>query len=383
MQQGACGCIRTGFSQSSDPVLAAEELFYAIDQPGVELAVFFCSIDYDLDVLGAALAARFAGINLIGCTSAGEITPLGYSAGSIVGFSLAAPDFVAVSGAIHGLSRLSIKDVQAIARDACGRLHHATGSVPGEDAFAFLLIDGQCRSEEQVVSSVHWAIGEVPLFGGSAGSNLSFGPTFVYHEGGFHDDSAVLALVRTSHSFKLFTHHHFVDAEQKMVITAADPVTRLVTEINAEPAGREYARVVGLDIDKLTPMIFATHPVMVKVGGRYYARSIQKVNDDESLTFFCAIDKGIVLTVARGTGILENLKKLLAELRAELGQPQLIIACDCILRGLELERSQLKSQASRLFAAHNVIGLSTYGEQFRSMHVNQTFTGVAIGADRR
>ena len=57
-----------------------------------------------------------------------------------------------------------------------------------------------------------------------------------------------------------------------MVVTEADPVARIVTEINAEPAGREYARLVGLDVDKLTPMIFATHPVVVKVGGRYYTR---------------------------------------------------------------------------------------------------------------
>ena len=31
-----------------------------------------------------------------------------------------------------------------------------------------------------------------------------------------------------------------------MVVTEADPATRIVTEINAEPAGREYARLVGL-----------------------------------------------------------------------------------------------------------------------------------------
>ena len=32
-----------------------------------------------------------------------------------------------------------------------------------------------------------------------------------------------------------------------------------------------------------------------------------------------------------------------------------------------------------MFAANNVIGFSTFGEQFQAMHVNQTFTGAAIG----
>lgn len=97
------------------------------------------------------------------------------------------------------------------------------------------------------------------------------------------------------------------------------------------------------------------------------------------MTFFCAIDKGIVLTVANGTGILQDLERLFAELRADLGPPQLVIGCDCVLRGLELEQKQLKREAGDIFATHNVIGLSTYGEQFHAMHVNQTFTGAAIG----
>ena len=35
---------------------------------------------------------------------------------------------------------------------------------------------------------------------------------------------------------------------------------------------------------------------------------------------------------------------------------------------------------SEIFAENNVVGFSTYGEQFEAMHVNQTFTGVAIGS---
>jgi hypothetical protein len=33
---------------------------------------------------------------------------------------------------------------------------------------------------------------------------------------------------------------------------------------------------------------------------------------------------------------------------------------------------------SRILSRHNVVGFSTYGEQFNSMHVSQTLTGVAI-----
>ena len=34
---------------------------------------------------------------------------------------------------------------------------------------------------------------------------------------------------------------------------------------------------------------------------------------------------------------------------------------------------------SELYRDNNVIGFGTYGEQYRSMHLNQTLTGIAFG----
>ena len=51
--------------------------------------------------------------------------------------------------------------------------------------------------------------------------------------------------------------------------------------------------------DDLGPFSFASYPLVVKVGGDYYCRSIRNMNPDGSLSFFCAIDEGLVFTVAR------------------------------------------------------------------------------------
>ncbi len=374
--------IRIGYSCERDPERAAAALYRALAQPDAHIAVFFCSAEYDLAALGTALAGLFGEIRVIGCTTAGEIAPVGYLDGSIVGFSLAGPDFAVVTAPMRDLPSFSIGEGKAIAGDLRKQLDRAADAGPADNSFAFLLIDGLDKCEDIVVSAIYSALGKIPLFGGSSGGAMSFGSSSVYYDGAFHRDSAVLLLVRTRRAFRLFTMDHFVPSETRMVITEADPLTRVVTEINAEPAGREYARLVGLDVDRLTPMIFAAHPVMVKVGGRYYVRSIQKVNHDGSLTFFSAIDKGLVLTVANGTDIIRNLADRLAAIRAEIGRPQLLIGCECILRNLELEQKQLKGEAGRLLAAQNTVGFNTFGEQFQAMHVNQTFTGAAIGRGR-
>jgi hypothetical protein len=374
--------IKKSASRSSDPVVAARELQEAIAQPDISFALFFCSPDYDLQRLATELRTRFEGVDLVGCTTAGEITPVGYLNGAITGVSIAAPDLVAVSQRIDTLRAFEIEQGAQLIQSLLGQLEQRGARPSPENTFAFLQIDGLSQQEEAVVSALYGALGGIQLFGGSAGDGVRFESTHVYHDGAFHGDSAVLTLVHTDHPFVVFKTEHFVNTSNKMVVTQADPGRRIVTEINGEPAGREYAEQVGLEVDKLTPMIFAAHPVVVKVGGTYYVRSIQKVNEDESLTFFCAIDEGIVLTVARGLDMLENLEQLFERLHNQIGCPELVLGCDCILRRLELDQRGITAQAGELFAANNVIGFSTYGEQFNGMHVNQTFTGVAIGARR-
>ncbi|MFN0150154.1 MAG: nitric oxide-sensing protein NosP [bacterium] len=371
--------VRKGSSRSLDPVVAARELSEAVADPEASLVVFYCSPMYDLHALGREIASRFRGIQVVGCTTAGEITPAGYLQGSLTGVSIGGPGLRAASGRIGSLADFKFARGAALGESLLNELSR-TGAVPtGKTAFGFLLVDGLSMQEEALVSSLYRSLGDIPLFGGSAGDGTRFQQTYIYHDGAFHADSAVFTVVETDYPFLVFKTQHFVSGAEKMVVTEANPSQRVVTEINGEPAGREYARMVGLEVDKLTPMIFSAHPVVVTIGGETYVRSIQKVNEDESLTFFCAIEKGIVLTVARGVDLVENLEEAFQSVREQIGPPQLILGCDCILRNLEADQRGLLDKIGALMQANNVIGFATYGEQYNAMHVNQTFTGVAIG----
>jgi len=90
-----------------------------------------------------------------------------------------------------------------------------------------------------------------------------------------------------------------------------------------------------------------------------------------------------VLTVSDGDDIAKNLDAALTKLATELGSVDLILGFDCILRRLEAQQKQRSLDVSQVLKRHGVVGFSTYGEQYRSMHVNQTFTGVAIGKAKR
>jgi hypothetical protein len=119
--------------------------------------------------------------------------------------------------------------------------------------------------------------------------------------------------------------------------------------------------------------------MVVLIDGTYYVRSIQRVNQDGSLTFYCAIEEGLVLRVARGVDLVANMAAAFAQIQSEIGVPELVLGCDCILRKLEISEKGLIDQVSHVFERNNGIGFNTYGEQYRGIHVNQTLTGIAIG----
>ena len=374
--------VRIGSSAQPVPAAAAAELQRQIGHEQAGLALAFVSSRYDRDALARDLRREFGALPLIGCTTAGEIGPLGYMDGGLSGLTFGRDDLIYEVGLIEGVSRLDNRRGQAFAYGLRQRLAQRVEPFDPNRCFALLLIDGLCGHEEPVARAIHDGLGGIAMAGGSAGDGLDFRQTTVLYDGRFHTDAAVLLVAATPHPFTTFKTQHFVCGAQRMVLSGAIPEQRIATEINGFPAAREYARAIGLELSQLDPMVFSAHPMVVKVGGAEFVRSIQKVNPDGSLTFFCAIDEGIVFNVAQGVDLVDNLNSLFGDIEQRIGPPRLVIGCDCILRRLELVQNGAIDKVSAILRQHHVVGFSTYGEQFRGMHVNQTFTGIAIGARR-
>lgn len=375
----ATGGIRRCHAYQADPDEVAAELYRQLWQPDCRLVLLFVAPDYPLDTLAPALSLHFGDIPVVGCTTAGEISPDGYRYHSITGASFAAPDFFAEVRHIRGLSDYDLSDALGTVMSARYSLGQQCGFPLERHTFALLLVDGLSACEEQLAGHLARALGEIPICGGSAGDNMRFERTHILIKGEFVSDSAALVLIATRHPFEVFKSEHAVRHGERMVVTEADASSRLVTEINAEPAAAEYARLLGMSPERLSPLTFAAHPLVLNVGGVPYVRSIQRINPDLSLSFFCAIDEGIVLSGSRAMDIVDNLARTFQQVRQRLGAFQIVLGFDCILRTLPLLQSDALARLSQLLAANAVVGFSTYGEQYRAMHVNQTFTGIAIG----
>ncbi len=374
----SCG-IRVAASTLGSTRDAVEDLKRQLGTAGFQYIVAFFSIKHDAKELSSAIATAFPGVPFSGCSTAGEITPLGMIQGGVLLLAFPHDGFRVHADVISDIDQFGVERATETVRQLKSQICPPSTRPLKDSVFALMLVDGLSNAEETIVAAVHWAIEDIQLIGGSAGDDLAFNRTSIIQNGRELQRSAVLLMIESDFPFHVFKTQNFEPTPIKLVVTAADTENRIVHELNAEPAAIEYASAIGLLPQDLGPFSFASYPLVVKVGGDYFCRSIRNMNPDGSLSFFCAIDEGLVFTVARPQDMLHATEDLLEHLNSKLGGIDLVVGFDCILRRLDAETHQIRHKMDELYRKYSVAGFHTYGEQYNAMHLNQTLTGIAFG----
>ncbi len=378
--------VRGAWARADDAGEAVRRLRHALpDSDHAALTLFFCAGGFDRIRLAAALREQFTGAPRIACTTAGEITPEGARDGSVTALQFDASHFRVAVGGIPDVHELGIDDATRLIEELRSDLDSApplpTACQRGAPTdLAILLVDGLSSGEEVLLANLTPGLGAIPLVGGSAANGQRLEHAGISVGGGFASGGAALALVRTTLPVVKFKTESFVLGEQRIVVTSATPKSRTVHEFNGRPAIEEYARMIGVAKDDLTPEIFAEHPVAIRVAGMVYVRSIRQPLPDGSLQFHCAMDEGLVLHDVHAIDLVNDTRRAFAQMRARLGEPTAVLAFDCIQRRLETERLGRVEELDRLFQDNHVVGFRTYGEQFGRTHINFTLSALAFGS---
>jgi hypothetical protein len=367
-------------SHALDPDKAMGEICGQIAMQDLAGAIVFCSHRYPRPALARAINRHCEGVTVFGCISSGELTQSGYDSDSLCVIGFPRSGFRLVTHRFDDIDDFDVVEARDIVRNLAAVADRDSRDL-GETVnhVAIVLVEGLSHREELLTMTVQDALGDIPLIGGSSSDNLSFLDTAIFDGGAFHVRSAVVAILSSPRPMHIFKSQHYQPTGEKMVVTGAIPQDRVVTEINAEPAASEYLRLAGHAGEALGLEFFAAHPPMVRIGGSHHVRSIQSANPDGSLSFYCAIDEGIVLTIGEPIDRLEGMRALFADIEGHVGTVDRIIAFDCVLNRIDAEQRQLGRQVSELYRANRVIGFNSYGEQFHALHVNQTLSGLAIG----
>ena len=322
-----------------------------------------------------AVARHLPGLPVFGAVTPGQITPDGYDDTALLLIAFPRRHFRCASMVVAPLQPLSIGEITATVR------HHADRfpRTAGWNRLALGFADGTAKQEDLLISTLVGALEDVPVFGGSVGaSGTGDAGGFVLHGGTFRENAALLLLIDTDLEFHGVAFDHFLPTDRRMVVTHALPEDRLVIELNGAPAAREYARLVGCAPEALSPRVFAENPALMRQNRSYHVRAIHLANPDGSLSFLCSVDDGLLLTLGRGKEIVSAVEAGLDLQGGRGARPDFVLGFDCILRRLEIEQKGLSDQVSEVFRRRRVLGLNTFGEQYRGLHLNQTFAGVAF-----
>lgn len=308
---------------------------------------------------------------VVGCSSAGEIGPEGYSRDTVTALAFPSSSFRVGVSILRDQEKVPVTEWMAQLR----RFHSEFAPRPGRALFGLLLADARARQEDVLVATLDAAMPGLPVIGGSSANGIRFLPPHQVVDGREQPGAALFLLIETDLAVAEVSFAHFSPTDRRAVVTAADPQNRIILELNGEPAAQEYARLSGLTPEELTQTEFARSPLLLRTGSRHHVRAIRALTPEGGLQLMSGIEPGHVLTLGRAIDMTRGFAEAMDALPRP---PVMVLGFDCILRRLSLERAGMLDKMSELFARYRVAGFNTFGEQHGGMHVNQTFVGLAL-----
>ena len=350
---------------------------------GPNLVLFFAHPRHDFVALAGEIQARFPDALTAGCTTFGEIGPLGLTQGAVVGLALGSP-CRAAAVCVPNLCKLRFEDGPRLLEELARQLGLELGAVSASRHVLLTLTDGLSGMEEILVASIGARLPTVPLVGGSAGDGTRFQRTLVALGGRARQGAAVVLLLEPGVPFHAFQLHHYRPSPGRVVVTRADPKRRIVSGLNGRPAAAVLADLFGVTLEHLVAggvAELASHGTQFafRVGDTHYMRSVMTLQG-ESLLLGGAVEEGSILTVMHAGDIVEATRNGIAQARHALqGEPAVMLAFNCGGRLLEAENRGVIREFHDATCPFPCVGFTTYGEQFGSMQVNHTLTSLMLG----
>jgi hypothetical protein len=330
----------------------------------------------DLDLSEALEAAREAsGAEMIGCTTAGEITEDGLVHQSVA-VMLVASEVTLQARYAEGL--------KANPRKLAGELWAGTGEVKKAASTrghrhltSVLFTDGLAPTGERLVSELYdqRVQSGTQIVGGAAGDEGRFAATSVGAGGRAGSDACAALHVFGSAQWGLGVDHGLRPTTKAMRVTKAEG--NVVKEIEGQPAFAVYEKHAAERGVRLTKANTGAYLIANELGMHFFerisrARAPLAGGADGSLVCAGDIPRGSMVSILDGevTSMVAAARSAAEQARAVLGKQQAagVLLFDCVCRGMILKSEFDREVAAvrSVFRDVPIAGFLTYGEIARS-----------------
>lgn len=362
--------------------LAAQQ---ACEGTNAKLVILFASSSHDLRALLDGVRSVTGSTPLIGCTTAGEISPGAVSDASVIVTILGGAFDVEVASTTVGDDLFEAGSAVA----ECGQ-----SIIDREHKALLMLSDGLAGDQQQVVRGAYATLGiSVPLVGGCAGDDLAMVKTFQFFNDQVLEDSIVVAALASDAPLGIGARHGWRSVGEPMVVTQSQG--GVVTELNGKPALEAYGERLGLapeilqDVKAFTDFAL-THPLGIQHRGLEEVRFVTGSDPAEgTITCIAEVPQGGLVWIMEGDvdSVMEGTADSTQDALDSLGgvDPIGVLAFDCIARRSVLGDEHLGRELELISHCANgapVTGFYTYGEFARTVGSrgfhNQTLVTLAI-----
>ena len=310
---------KVGYSNNKDAYEAGKETATkATEGISAKIGLLFNSVGYDQKKLMEGIKSVAKDVDVIGCTSsAGIITPDGYMIdedGTAGMLTLGGDDLTV---ACYGMAKG--KSARETGREVAKKALEKAGLDYAPDYF---FMSASPAEEEEYIKGIQDIIGRVPCFGGSAADNTVEGKWSIFYNDKIFNDGVVAAFFYTANDIATVYTGAYNETKDMGIITKLND-TRVLAEIDGEPALDKYKNWRGLDDEAVTGgnllVTTITSPLGVKdrLGNLTAIRHPMNGNDDKSMNIGAnlAVGTTVIRMEATVDELINSTGKTLKELK--------------------------------------------------------------------
>lgn len=352
------------------------------DLSSYQAVIFLAAIDYDFQQLSDKLKEKFPKAEVIGTSTAGEISDQGFTEGTII-LTTMYDSSTRVKGVFIDCGSkypMAFKpDIEAALR-ACGISIGDSNS--HKDAFAIEFTNAVYNAEETILSNFYSIIknDKFPLAGATAGFTGNTPKSFVSYNGRVTQDGSVMLFVKTRCKFDIRQEDIFNPTGKQVYVTKSETMKREIHSFNGRAAASVYAEQLGVSESAAAQQTFE-NPFGRYINGTIHIVALAGLTADRKITTFARVTPNTALEIMHIGDALKKADETCSGIRNAIASPKFTLLMSCITRTMYYDRSGMKSTIINKYRATfpTFCGFSCYGEQIGRAHCNQTLVSVVIG----
>lgn len=373
--------VRVAHSLDGDTRAAMRSVLQELQAEDSALVYVFFSCRHDSQIVAEELQ-KSTGDRGIAGTTAGELSDAGFTETGITAISIPGNVARASVNIVTSLSEVSLVALSSIPQDLANRIGRSTDELSEERHVWMVLLDGLSGREELVTPFLARHCVNAPLVGGSLAGGRGFENVELVHDGKVYTDAAALVLLEYDRPFGLIHHTHHEFTDHWFEVTRVSSGGRIIEELDGRPALEVYGEALGYSADEVDTNLTGRHPLGFRFRGKPFPCSIMRCMENG---FFMAysVQRGERLALLESENMVEKSRQAITEAVSQIqergGEPQALLLFHCLGRILESEVLGVKEELFEALHQAPICGLNTYGEQYQSMHMNHSITGLIFG----